>query len=703
MNGGRKVMLKMKKIIGLGMAFLIAFQSSAFAAQASEEETSLETVLEETGPETAETEEMMSEEMTGSTPDQIEKIIAGMTMDEKISQMIIPAIRTWDEENVTDLSAFPELKEVLRSHQYGGIILFGANITDTEQTARLVQDLQENNLEAENVTAHIPYFMPLDEEGGTVVRLITGTRMNGNMALGATGENACANAETAGEIIGEELNALGFNVDYAPVIDVNNNAANPVIGTRSFSDDPDTVAAMGTAYAAGLAKNNIIATFKHFPGHGDTATDSHIGTPSVEKTYEEICRTELVPFQEAIDNGADMIMTAHITYPLIDDEVVYGDGKTKGTFPATMSPKIITDILRREMGFDGVVVTDALEMDAIRTAGLVPGETDSTEYRINIAEKVINAGVDILLLPLDLKNKEAAAFYDDYIAGLAEKTADGTIPEERIDESVGRILKLKEKYGILEGNSLEEDADAAVQRAKEIVGSASHHETEMEIARQAVTLVKNEEDTLPLPAELSRIVFLNRLKDDTVTTEYTIGKLQEAGLLDKNTKVDIEYYYDPSAEGDNMLHYTKRMSRKISKADAVIAFSAIWSASAMEETSPADRGLQAAMEDVHAAGGKFILISGNLPYDAARYQDADAILLAYLNSGLAMDPTEPESGLSDRMAYNANQMAAIETIFGGNSPTGILPVNIPVLEESDDGTLSYGETVLYPRGYGLTY
>ncbi len=229
----------------------------------------------------------------------VEGIISGMDLDEKISQMIIPALRTWQEEDVTDLASFPALGEALRKHQYGGVILFGSNITGNEQVTRFINELQENNARVEHASVHIPYLTPVDEEGGIVVRLKAGTRMTGNMAIGATA-NPAANAEKTGEIIGEELAAIGFNTDFAPDIDVNNNPANPVIGTRSFSDDPALVAELGTAYSRGLEKSNVIGTYKHYPGHGDTATDSHIGTPSVEKSYDEILETELLPFREAI-------------------------------------------------------------------------------------------------------------------------------------------------------------------------------------------------------------------------------------------------------------------------------------------------------------------------------------------------------------------------------------------------------------------
>ncbi|MCR4658586.1 MAG: hypothetical protein K5770_20500, partial [Lachnospiraceae bacterium] len=198
--------------------------------------------------------------LNGSYNDVIDSItdsvIDGMSMDEKISQMIIPAFRTWDEENVTDLNDFPELEEALKKHQYGGIILFGPNISGTEQVTRLLDDLQNNNRESENASVHIPYLTAVDEEGGIVIRLNSGTRMTGNMAIGAT-PDAAENAEKTGEVIGEELAAVGFNTDFAPDIDVNNNPANPVIGTRSFSDDPAVVTELGQAYADGLMKSNI--------------------------------------------------------------------------------------------------------------------------------------------------------------------------------------------------------------------------------------------------------------------------------------------------------------------------------------------------------------------------------------------------------------------------------------------------------------
>ena len=633
-------------------------------------------------------------------PSTVEEIVSGMTLDEKISQMIIPAIRTWDEVDVTDLEELPALAEALRAHAYGGIILFAPNVTGTRQTAKLIHDLQAN----QSLVSGIPYFLPVDQEGGIVTRLGSGTRMTGNMAIGATGEAAEENARLTGEIIGQELAALGFNIDFAPDIDVNDNPANPVIGTRSFSDDAETVAKLGAAYAEGLSQSRIIPTYKHFPGHGDTMVDSHIGTPSVEKTYEELAGTELLPFQKVIDEGAEMIMTAHITYPMLDDEMVYGDGETKGFYPATMSKKILTDILRGDMGYEGLVVTDALEMDAIRTAGLVPGETDSTEYRANVAEKAIVAGVDLLLIPGDLKDQENAGFYDEYIRILSDKVTDGTIPMERIDESVSRILNLKEKYGILKLGEAAAGQDLSLEertrKALEVVGSEANHEAEMAIARQAVTLIRNENAALPLTGEEKSLVLFGRNTGDDVLLTYMADRLRSEGAIAEDAQVTIDYYYDTSGEAP-AVHYPDEVKAAVSGADAVIAISTTWSVDALQSGSPMYQGLRAIMDDTHAGGGKFVLLSDNLPYDVARYQDADAILLAYMGSGTGLDPTERSADSTEGTAYNANVIAALETIFGLNAPTGTLPVDIPSIQENEDGTVSYAEENLYERGFGL--
>ncbi len=658
-------------------------------------------------------EEKASSEEPVTVNSSTEEIVAAMSLDEKISQMIIPAFRTWNDTNMTDLNAVPELAEALRKHQYGGVILYAVNITDTAQVTKLTSDLQKNNAQNEDVSVKIPYFTHLDEEGGNKVRISSATRMNGNMGVGATGKNAQGNAFTVGRVIGEELAATGFNVDYAPDADVNNNPLNPVIGTRSFSDDPQAVATLAVKYREGLAQSNIIGTYKHFPGHGDTYVDSHIGTPTVNKTYEQLKQMELVPFKNAIENGADLIMTAHITYPLVDDEQTFPDG-TKGFYPATMSHKMMTDILRGDLGYDGVIVTDALEMGGI-TTNLVPGEIGTPEFSANIAEKVINAGVDMLLLPRDMNCPENITFYDEYIDLLIRKVENGSISMDRIDESVTRIINLKKKYKVTETDTSGDDIDQRIAEAEQIVGSREHHDAEMKIAQEVTTLVKNDGLTLPLTGFKKKIVFVGRDACDNMTIKYAVSKLQEQGLIsedarivnlvtgtaegpdDSDTKITIDYYFEGSAP----VHYTDELKSAVKEADAVIVFGKTSGIDDMVESAPQHQGITAIMTDAHNAGAKYIYLSDNLPYDAARYQGADAIMLTYMGEGLDIDPAQP-SASGNMPAYNANVVSAIFSMFDKTMPEGTLPVNVPVMEDTPAGPV-YTDETLYARGFGLGY
>jgi beta-N-acetylhexosaminidase len=289
------------------------------------------------------------------------------------------------------------------------------------------------------------------------------------------------------------------------------------------------------------------------------------------------------------------------------------------------------------------------------------------------------------------------SFYDDYIQTLAAKVEDGTISEARIDESVTRILKLKEKYGILDPDQYAADEDE-IEHAKEVIGSAAHHEIEMEIAKQAITLLKNENAALPLSTDGKKIVFLGRQKEDAYTIRYALSQMKEQGVLEEN--VTFDYYFDPSAEEDK-LHYTDELRKAISEADVVVGLTKTYNLGALEESSEQYQGIAQAIEDTHAAGGRFVLLSNNLPYDAARFQDADAILLAYMGSGLDMDPTERALAGGNMGPYNANVVAAVHLMFGDGTPNGILPVQIPEISISEDGSLAYADKILYERGFGL--
>ena len=245
--------------------------------------------------------------MTARAEDKIMDMVEGMTTQEKVAQMLMPSFRYWGEgdtkEGVTELN--DAQKATLSKYSFGGVIVFAQNCQNAKQTTALIKAMQKANLDG---GAESSLLVSIDQEGGYITRLNTGTAMPGNMAIGATGETE--NAYRAAYVIGKELAVQGINVDFAPVMDVNNNPANPIIGVRSFSDDPEVVAQFGAKYIEGLHNNGVMAALKHFPGHGDTNTDSHTGLPKIDKTYDELKQMELIPFAGVAKN-ADFILYSY--------------------------------------------------------------------------------------------------------------------------------------------------------------------------------------------------------------------------------------------------------------------------------------------------------------------------------------------------------------------------------------------------------
>lgn len=602
-----------------------------------------------------------------------EEILAGMSTEEKIAQMLMPEFRYYVDENgkvqgVTEMR--PEIAAMLRQYGFAGVILFGDNLRDTEASLRLVDAMQAANA---SVPGRPQLLTAVDQEGGGVARLGHGCQMPGNMALGAIGDPAAA--EEAGRLIGEEILALGLNYDAAPVVDINSNPDNPVIGLRSFSDDPALVAAMGVGMMRGLQAAGAISTLKHFPGHGDTATDSHTGLPRVEKSLEELRAFELVPFQACIDAGAEAIMTAHIQYPRIETAtaVSVATGETI-ELPATLSKTILTDLLRVEMGFDGVIISDAMNMDAI-AKHFEP---------LTVAKLAIEAGVNILLMPVSTATPEGMAALGQYIHDVAALVDEGTIAAERVDNSVLRILRLKAAHGLLEpydGGDLE----ARVLQAQQTVGSEEHHRIEAALASRALTLVKNEGGLLPLQLGEEPTLILVPYDSELLSARYAVETLQSEGTLPEGAEIRIAAYsgFDGTAlEGVRHL----------------VAVSATYR---MGELNPWTQDgaysllLERVIDTVHAQGGDVTLVSAQLPYDAPRYAAADAVVLAWYAKGMPEDPRGSETPVS---SYGPNLPAALRQILDpkGSFP-GTLPVNLPQVDAAGHFT---GE-LAYARGLTL--
>ena len=355
----------------------------------------------------------------GSSDADIEQELSRMTLQEKVGQMFIIRPEALDtdifyntptelqSQSVVEVS--DKMRQTAQVYPPGGIILFRHNIVDEPQLQQFMSDLR-------GILPRKP-LMCVDEEGGQVARIANNKNFRvpkfppmGNVAASGRTKDV-ADAATA---IGTYLRQYDFDIDFAPVADVNTNPSNIVIGARAFSNDPEMAAGMVKAYLKGLQKTGIIGCLKHFPGHGDTHADSHFGYAMSRKTWNEIASCEMVTFKAGIDAGAQMIMTAHISLPNV----------TGSNIPSTLSPMILQDKLRGELGYKGVIITDAMEMGAILR-----------QYPVEDASVMaIKAGVDILLCV-----REYPKVFDAVVAAVRR----GEIPESRIDESVRRILKLR--------------------------------------------------------------------------------------------------------------------------------------------------------------------------------------------------------------------------------------------------------------------
>ncbi|MFC5647807.1 beta-N-acetylhexosaminidase [Paenibacillus solisilvae] len=359
--------------------------------------------------------------------EKVRQQLAAMTLDEKLGEMIIAGI--------AGNTAGEQTKRMIAQQHVGGIIFYKENVTDPKGVVKYV-----NQLNGWNKDNDAPLFISVDEEGGRVSRLPGLERLPTGREVGKA--NSTSYAAEIGGFLGDASSSMGFNMDFAPVLDINSNPKNPVIGDRSFGATSKLVTDMGMNVMKGIASAGVIPVVKHFPGHGDTSVDSHLELPVVKKSLTQLKAFEWVPFKEAIQEGADVVMIAHILFPKLDP-----------SYPASLSKVVITDELRGTLGFKGVVITDDLTMGAIaKNYGM--GEA---------AVRTIKAGSDILLVAHGYDN------VDKILAALKSSVKKGDITQKRIDESVTRILQLKEKYQLTDDTTIQTpnltNLNAAIRKA----------------------------------------------------------------------------------------------------------------------------------------------------------------------------------------------------------------------------------------------
>lgn len=508
-----------------------------------------------------------------------------MTLEQKVGQLFVcyaygPAADTADARN-TSLYGVPTPAEVVAKFNLGGVIYFTwtDSTKDPQQIAGLSNGLQKASL----TNTGIPLQISTDQEYGSVVRVgPPATQFPGGMALGAT--RSAAFARAAGAIAGRELKALGITTDFAPDADVNVNPLNPVIGVRSASSDPALAAEIVAAQVKGYQRDGrIVSTAKHFPGHGDTETDSHVGIPEIHHTRDEWTRIDLPPFQAAIRAGIKSIMTAHIVVPALDPS---GD-------PATLSRPILTGILRHLLRFDGVVITDSLGMKGVRDKY---GDAE-------IPLRAIEAGVDQLLMPVD-----PGLAYNSVLDAVRS----GRISEARIDESVTRILALKHEGGLVDRPYVD------LSRIAKIVGTPANYAEAQRIADRSTTLVRNDADLLPLSPAPRKIVVTGYSPTNLATALQNRGAtttVKDTGSTPTDAK--IADALAASAAADLTIVLTNKA----------------WDTEVTDKLAKQ----QKLVNGLLATGRPVIVVPVRDPYDVAYFENPSTTLVTYGSTVVSME------------------------------------------------------------------
>ncbi|MFG1815603.1 glycoside hydrolase family 3 protein [Kribbella sp. NPDC049174] len=569
-----------------------------------------------------------SPEPPGNSAAALGRTIQTMSLEEKVGQMFVlfaygPDAHKPDTRNTT-LYGVATPAEVVAKYKPGGWIYFNGrgNVESPTQLATFSNQLQTAAL---NTGLHVPMMIATDQEQGVVVRIgPPATQFGGNMAHGATRNTA--EARTAAAITGRELKAMGIRQDYAPVADVNVNALNPVIGVRSYSSDPKLVSDMTVAQVQGYQRDaGIMATAKHFPGHGDTRDDSHTALPTINHTLEQWNTIDAPPFKAAIKAGIDSIMTAHIVVPSLDPS---GD-------PATLSKPILTGVLRQQLGFKGLIITDGLEMAAVRQQY---GDAE-------VAVRAIEAGVDQLLLP---------PAPDVQFNAVLDAVRSGRISEQRINESLLRILLMKLKNGVL-FNPLVDPAKVATT-----VGTPASLATAQTIVDKSVTLVKNNANAVPLSADPRKILVTGW---GVSTTQSLASSLTKRGAT--TTVAQTGAAPSDAAIADAVA------KAQLNDVTVVLTMKA-WDTTVTDKLAKQ----QKLVKGLLATGKTVIVVAVRDPYDIAYFDAAPTYLATYGYAAVSME-------------------SLAKTLYGEIKPTGKLPVDIPVAGQPD--------TALYPFGHGLTW
>lgn len=553
---------------------------------------------------------------TQATDKWAQETLAKMSLQEKLGQMVM--VYYWGRFTSAEDPDFRALLREVKEGHIGGLILqaqrtpTGVERSQVYPTAALSNELQR--------AAKIPLLVAADFENGTAMRLADGTSLPSAMAVAATGDPR--DAYTAGKITAIEARAAGLNWIFAPDADVNDNPDNPIINTRSFGEDPARVSEFVAQFIRGVQQNGALATAKHFPGHGDVNSDSHISVPVVPGDLAELNHVELVPFRAAISAGVGAVMSGHLVVPALEPDK---------NIPATLSPRILTDLLRKKMGFDGIEITDALDMAGVTQIDSPP----------NVAVRAINAGIDVLLIP---PNPEAA------ILAMKEAVESGELPIAKVNDAVRRVLRAKAQL------NLEQHRLVDLDRLNTVFGSPKFKNEAQDIAGRGITLIRDNAKILPLDASKPQRLLLVVISGDPDPYPGALleNELRSRAAFTQTIRVDA--------------NFTKVNSVQLPPPDTYdVAIAAVY-------VRVADRkgtvGLPpeeiALLKALIAAPKPTIVASLGSPYLVAQFPNAKTWLAAF--------------GTQDVV-----QLAIARALFGQTAIAGQLPVSVPGVAKLGDG------------------
>jgi beta-N-acetylhexosaminidase len=538
----------------------------------------------------------------------VEKTLASMSIDEKIGQLIIPA--TVGMFLSQDSEVFQQARRDITEFHVGGYHMLGEvnNLHEPAGVALFINHLQQ--------LAKVPLWITADFEGGVGLRYIGATRLPRAMAMGATANPDFA--YQAGRITAEEARALGVQVNFYPVVDVNNNARNPIINIRSFGGDPQLVSRMARAYIRGSQEHGVMATAKHFPGHGDTSTDSHLELPVIDVDRARLNAIELPPFQAAVDESVGGVMSAHIALPRIETD----------NLPATLSPKMLTGVLRGELKFNGVIFTDAMNMRGI-TAHYPEGEA---------AVRAVKAGADVVLYPANVEQ----AFL-----GLKHAIESGEIKESRIDDSVRRILIAKAKLG------LDRERLVDLNKIDKVLGSTEHQLAARQIIESGITLVRDKRNVLPLKlAREQKVLFISMVDNSEGWRDGVPGQAFFAGLVKRLPNANKVYVSDKTSPAEFDL-----IKKLASFSDSVIVNGFIRVSSSKGSIDMSDGEINL-LKHLSVIDKPFTFVLYGSPYLLSFVPELPTLVLAY-------------------EYYPAAEEAALKAVLGEIEFKGKLPIELP--------------------------